>query len=377
MSASVRHHGIDWLRIAAFGLLIVYHAGMVFAPWAWVVKWPKTTPALIVPMALLTPWRLPLLFAVSGFATRTLIARPGFVAQRTVRLLVPLAFALLVLLPPELWVRARQAGYAGGLTRYWLVDGWAPGRFPEWEHLWFVVYLWSYTMLLAALPRPGRWQAATERWLGGGRMLWLPVAALAGARVVLMFLVPERHTLAGDWEGHALYLPLFLFGVALGGSPALWREARGHARAAGALAAAAAAVVVATELAYPGTRVPPHGIAAAERAAQAAMAWAMVVALLALADRWAERQAGRDHRWRAPLARAVFPAYLVHQPVIVCSTWLLLPTGIGALPAFVLILAATSLACAAAVAAGQRVGWLGPLLGLPAQTRRTPLTASG
>lgn len=125
-----RHYGIDWLRIGAFGLLIIYHVAMVFAPWPWVVKWPETLPSLIVPMALLTPWRIPLLFVVAGFATRRLIARmPSigvFAHQRSLRLLVPLAFAMLVLLPPELWVRARLAGDAASLATFWLNDHWRP-----------------------------------------------------------------------------------------------------------------------------------------------------------------------------------------------------------------------------------------------------------
>ena len=39
-----RHFGLDWLRIGAFGLLILYHVGMVFAPWDWVVKSAVTYP---------------------------------------------------------------------------------------------------------------------------------------------------------------------------------------------------------------------------------------------------------------------------------------------------------------------------------------------
>mgnify|MGYP003339104392 CR=1 FL=1 len=144
---------------------------MAFSPWHWVVTTGHAYTALIAPMALLTPWRLPLLFAVSGFATRHLL-RPGFVAQRNARLLVPLGFALIALLPPEMWVRAREAGYAGSLARFWLVDGWNPtpaGRmgFPAWEHLWFVVYLWTYTMLLAVAPDPATYSRAREDGLRG------------------------------------------------------------------------------------------------------------------------------------------------------------------------------------------------------------------
>ena len=38
MSGPARHYGLDWLRVAAFALLIVYHVAMVFAPWNWVIK---------------------------------------------------------------------------------------------------------------------------------------------------------------------------------------------------------------------------------------------------------------------------------------------------------------------------------------------------
>ena len=111
-----RHYGLDWLRIGAFGLLIVYHVAMVFSTWDWVIKSPVTYPQLIVPLALLTPWRLPLLFAVSGFASRKLFDKSGapraFVASRNRRLLIPWGFAMVALIPVETWVRALEiAGY--------------------------------------------------------------------------------------------------------------------------------------------------------------------------------------------------------------------------------------------------------------------------
>lgn len=128
-------------------LLIFYHIGMVFAPWDWVVKSPQTHPALIAPMAALTPWRMPLLFTVSGYASRKLFGRSGsvrsFVVYRTLRLGVPLAFAMTVLVPPEMWVRVREHGYPLGLGHFWAADNWRAGlfydvAFPSWEHLWFV-----------------------------------------------------------------------------------------------------------------------------------------------------------------------------------------------------------------------------------------------
>lgn len=388
---NARHYGLDWLRVAAFALLIAYHVGMVFSPYAWVIKWPHTQGWLTVPMALLTPWRLPLLFVVSGFAMRKLLARQtsvaGFARGRSARLLIPLAFAMIVLLPPELWVRARVAGETMSLPHYWLTEYWSPRPryglgFPAWEHLWFVTYLWTYTMLLAALVA-WRGAAAVDRLAeaitANGRMLWAPVVLLAVARLSLMFVVPERHTIASDWVGHAVYVPMFLAGFVLAGSARLWARLHAHAQdpATWAVAALSGACVALVEHAWPGTALPPHAIMAAERAAQVAMAWSVVLLLVHAADRWLNH----DHRWRTTFAEAVFPAYLVHHPVLVVATWAILPLGLSAGAGFVVLLTVTVGSCALFYLVGRDLRWARPLIGLaPARTpaaRPQPVAIAG
>ncbi len=384
---SGRHYGLDWLRIGAFALLILYHATLVFAPGHWVIKWPQSNPALVVPLAFLTPWRLPLLFAVSGFATRRLLMRSAsldaFVRGRSKRLLIPLAFGLLVLLVPELWVRARLAGDPMTLGQYWLHEYWSPTPryglgFPAWEHLWFVLYLWTYTMLLALLVRARglAWvQARVEALTANGRILWAPVALLAAARLSLMFVVPEQHGLFVDWSGHVQYGSFLLFGFALGGSPLLWQRIAAHWRPAVPVALVCGCVSAFVEHRYPGSAVPPHLVAAAERAAQAAMAWAMLLILLHVADRWLNR----DAAWRARLAEGVFPAYLIHHPVIVVTTWAILALGLSALAGFAVVMAVTAAACVGFYLIARAVPLLRPVAGLgvlPATPPRTGMVAA-
>jgi glucans biosynthesis protein C len=59
-----RHYGMDWLRIAAFALLILYHIGMYFVPWGWHVKIDPTIDWVALPMYATNGWRLGLLFLV-------------------------------------------------------------------------------------------------------------------------------------------------------------------------------------------------------------------------------------------------------------------------------------------------------------------------
>lgn len=376
-AAAERHYGLDWLRIAAFALLILYHIAMVFAPWNWVVKSAHTYPELIVPMAILTPWRLPLLFAVSGYASAKLFAKSGdirgFVTSRNLRLGIPWAFAMLVLVPPEMWVRVRDHGYPFGLGHFWFLDNWHRGifysiEFPSWEHLWFVVYLWAYTMVLAGL----LWRfgiATIQRrfdWLAKGkRVIWAPIVMLVAAKLALMFVVPEEQGLLRDWAGHAAYLPIFLFGFALGGSSQLWPAIRRTWKLAAAIAVLAGGVVVAIELLYQAHDMPSHAMMAFGRAARLAMAWGMIVLLLHVAETYWNR----DHRWRATLAEAVFPFYLVHHPAIVLLAWYTLPLGLGPWTEFGLLLGGTAGACLIFYLVGREVTWLRPLIGLRARPR--------
>ena len=63
----VRRYDLDWLRVLAFGLLILYHTGMYYvADWGWHIKSDVTSETLKYFMRLVNPWRMPLLFLVSG-----------------------------------------------------------------------------------------------------------------------------------------------------------------------------------------------------------------------------------------------------------------------------------------------------------------------
>ena len=370
-----RHYGLDWLRIAAFALLIVYHIAMVFSPWPWVIHTDYNFPALIAPMALLTPWRLPLLFAVSGFASWHLFAKSGdprtFLHARNLRLLIPLAFGMAVLIPVEMWVRVVDAGYPHGYLRFWTSDYWRIGdywgrSFPSWEHLWFVVYLWAYTAVLALMLWRGRrlYDLVIHRvvpWMTHGwRLVWVPAALLVIARLGLQFIVADEQGLLRDWAGHANYFPLFLFGFVLAGSPALWPVLRRLWRVALTLAAISGAAVVLVETSYPGNAVPPHWVMAVARVGQVAMGWAMTLVLIQCADRfW-----NRDHRWRTTAAEAVFPFYLIHQPAIVLIAWYTLPLRLSAGVQFLVLLAGTAATCTIFYLVGREIGWLRPLIGL-------------
>ncbi|WP_328804465.1 acyltransferase family protein [Sphingopyxis microcysteis] len=234
---STRHYGMDWLRIAAFALLILYHIGMYFVPWGWHVKIAEPLDWVAIPMLATNGWRLALLFLVSGYASAALFAKLGgsgaFARSRSARLLIPLFFAVAVIIPPQPWIDLKgQHGYPHDFLHFWLrdyfgfqfIDGIA---LPTWQHLWFVVYLWAYTMLaalvIAVVPGTARARVADaaarllHRWgvLAVPMLLWIAIYVAFPDH-------DETHALFDDGPSHLHYLVAFAAGWLLRVRPQLF-----------------------------------------------------------------------------------------------------------------------------------------------------------
>lgn len=119
-----RRYDLDWLRIIAFGLLIFYHVGMFYVTWDFHVKSSRASDAIEPLMMLTNPWRLTLLFLISGAATRFMAdkMKPGALTwARMGRLWPPLLLAVFVIVPPQSYyeiVEALQAMPAAVAAQY-------------------------------------------------------------------------------------------------------------------------------------------------------------------------------------------------------------------------------------------------------------------
>lgn len=367
-----RHYGLDWLRIGAFGLLILFHLGLYFAPGHWIVKSPAITGWVAWPLAAIVPWRLSVLFAVSGYATAAMIQRfpslRAFLAERSKRLLIPLLFGMLVIVPPQGWVRVEVGGANPTFASFLEHDAFSfahhAGIFmPAWEHLWFLPYLWGYTLLLGAgialIPGWKAWGQQIVAWLTvGRRLIWVPATLITAA---LMFAA--RAHVAGLSDS-ADYIPAFFLGFAYAHYPQLREDFGRHFGAAGAVSLAM--LVVLWGLLGFGSASPGRLEEALGLAASGVLSWTMILVAFHFADRFLDR----DHKWRQPLAAAVFPAYIVHQTVIVVVGWQLRQAGAVGLPAFLIELGAVVGGCVIAWQLARRIPLAGILLGMPRKAER-------
>jgi glucans biosynthesis protein C len=321
---------LDWVRIIAFAMLVFYHVGMYYVTWDFHIKSPHAGNAIEPLMRLTNPWRMDLLFLVSGAATSFMLLRGGASGQllrlRAKRLLIPLLFGILIVVPPQSWLEVVQKyHYDGGfgdfmalyLTHY---KGFcnAAGKcliLPTWNHLWFLPYLFLYTLLLWLSLR--LWPAMLERLgrqigkvlPGIGLLVW-PTLYLALTLLLLRKNFPQNYSVWGDWFSHSQYLAMFVLGAVLARQPGIWRQMSNWRWIALALALAAWLMLVqAPWLAREG-QLPMRSISPWAYSVQQ---WCAMVAALGFAN----VHLNRDGPLRRYLTQAVFPVYILHQTVII------------------------------------------------------------
>ncbi len=384
---------LDGLRLVAFGLLIPYHVGMYYVSWDWHVKSLQVVRGLEPFMLMSAPWRMGLLFLVGGAAAQGLFARRGLFGSwrdRSTRLLLPLLFGMALIVVPQAYFEVvtrvpEQLPGNGGYLDFW----WAylhGGRYcrgsdcmvvPTWNHLWFLPYLWAYSMVAALLAagiaavvtNPTQSRRVFAQKLPGWLWLLLPALPLVAARLWLLPRFGSTHAFAGDHYNHAIYAWLFALGWASRTPLAapLWPQALRWRWWSLGLALLGWALLVAYFKAY-AEQAPPSAVLWAQRVVWALMSW---WALLAACG-WGQRAFQRESPMLRAASAGVFCAYVLHQTVIILLTRALLPLGMPWALEALLLIGSTTLLCAAAYLALREVPGLRLLFGIQRPREAAP-----
>lgn len=385
-----RRHDIDALRVLAFGLLIFYHAGMLYvapvADWQGLPLHSHYLPMwLQYPMLFVNRWRLELLFVISGLAIHFMRGRTkvaGLAWKRTLRLLVPLIFGMLVVIPIQSYVaglsdNAITPGFGAFLLHYWTHDYKHYGL--NWAHLWYLPYLWVYTLLLLALlpaleSRFGQRFCAACLRLRGTSLLVHPALPLFACGVLLSWRYPETHALIGDWYALALYATMFFYGYLLGTDSDLWAELARMRH----LTLPLALVCFTTYLGLERFAIPLLHVHAALVVAKLLTVWLHYsytwIAITAVLG-WGHAWLNRPFRWLPYAREAVYPWYILHQSLLLFFAWKVLPLGLGPVAEPALILMGTIGGCALLHEyVIRRTRWLRPLFGLEVPRSTTVIT---
>jgi len=330
---SARRNDLDWIRVAAFGLLILYHVALVYAPYDWHIHSTHTFSWLHEALLLTNPWRLTLLFLVSGAALRFMTARRSpaqTLRARVERLIPPLLFGALALVPIQSFVEAIDKGGFTGNFADWLWHEFSPSGLANGvpvNHLWFIVYITVYSLITIGLTtRPGL-MAKAEAWLvkhtAGWRVLVVPLVYLIVIRIVLFPIFGITNKLTWDFYNHFLSLGAFLFGFLMVRHEALWAELE-RRRHQSLIVALIALPIMMVQAWHPGGGtwfgIPRAIVFAIDQ-------WAVIAAILGYGSRYLRNTRGPALPY---LVDATFPLYLAHQTVLVAAVWFIRPANLPA-----------------------------------------------
>lgn len=355
-----RRYDIDALRVLAFSLLILYHVGMFYvADWGWHVKSQYQSEWLQLPMLLVNQWRMPLIFIISGLAMSFVWGKysAGRLAwRRTSRLLVPLIFGMAVIVAPQCYYQALSQGiiepgflhFMGQYLTFQDFPGEAWGGEEQivwtWNHLWYLPYLWFYTLLLIPLARllDGPAQGL-RRWFRSLRGFWIVIVPVLPLMAYGNFVYPKfpyiSHALLDDWYAHAMYFTFFFIGFLLGRDEGFWADLVRMRKATITMA-----VLCFIALLSRNAFMPENPSVILEQISTAITylnRWLWIVAVLG----WGHHLLNRPMKWLPYATEAVYPWYILHQTIIIVVGYNLTKLSLGPVVEPVLLLFATTSGC--------------------------------
>lgn len=345
-----RRRDLDLLRMFVVVGLVFFHTARIFDTGDFYVKNDPTSELVSIAIAFAAMWGMPLLFVISGMGiwyslrSRTMKA---FAWERVRRLLVPLVFGVLVIVPPQIWTRLRadpgyDESYWQFLPRFFDVQ-FTPGGFPflvgsdpatalfEWAHLWFVVLLFSFSLLLLPviwyLRKPAG-LLAIQRIAERTNRLWVVVAA-GLSFAVLDATFGGEEGLAG-WSRYS-YALFILYGYLLATDRRFGQALRRHRKSALILGIATFAVVgflfaLGSESEGVDVLADYNAVSLGMRAVRGLSGWLWIVTILGFANgSGKDSRASPDtkamssalNRVSSYTSEAVLPFYVLHQTVIV------------------------------------------------------------
>ncbi len=336
-SSPKRQYYIDWLRILLILTVFLFHIGMIFNDSDWHIKNDQQFPGLGPVMSFLHLWRMPLLFLISGAGSYYALgkrSRLKYLGERFQRLFLPLVAGIFILVPVQVYYE-RMAQYSSLIDYYaHMFDGIYPEGNFSWHHLWFIAYL--FLISLCIIPLMGwfkstgfhRFQRKLIRWAikpAGMNLVLLP---LLGSQLLLKPWFPEEtHALTDDWAFIAFNLIFFLAGFLLFVDQSLVQAIK-YQRRYYLLQS-----ILATLMLLGATNNPQMAFWVKE-GLSVLVAWSFTVTAFA----YGACYLNGNHPVRKTANQAIYPFYLLHQPVIIIWAYYIIQWEIPAFTKAVLII---------------------------------------
>ncbi len=346
----MRRYDIDWLRVIAIGLLLIYHVAIGFQSWGRMIGFitsPQPWNGLWTPMAMLNVWRIPLLFFVSGMGVYFALRQRTWkqlITERTMRIWLPFVFGMFAIVPLHVLVFR----YYYKMELRYVID---PG------HLWFLANIFAYVLVLSPIlfylkkTETGKLVQLIKTIFSTPWGLLIVVAAFI-AEVMIVNPIPYE-LYAMTWHGFFLGLLAFLFGFCfvLSGYGfwhmlLTWRW----------MFLILAGVLFVLRINYFGINVPGYLLVTESQA------W--IFSVLAFGHKHLNHT-GKILRYLTP---AAYPVYILHMFFLFLASAIILPLAIPVQLQFFLVLLFTLGGCLISYEIIRRIKWVRVLFGMKFNT---------
>ena len=331
MEISNRQSYLDWLRMFAIIGVLLFHSAMPFASeeW-WHIKNKETSYLFTEFNFFLSRFRMPLLFFVSGAVSYFILQKKTgkqFIGMRFHRLMIPLLFGMLVVVPPQIYMERLTQGFKGNYFDFYprIFGGKPyPAGDTSWHHLWFILYLFIYNLLAAPLfvwlmsAKGKMWM--TKKLGGLSTRKWIYLLMLPGVIIYtsLTLKFPQTNDLIHDWSRLPYWFTFLLAGfLCISYQPFVESLERNRRFS---LLMAFASIVAISYLRWNGlepwdtiTNWKTDWRTYAVLALFPLTAWFWVFTLIG----YGKKYLNKKHRALNYINEAVYPFYILHQTIIV------------------------------------------------------------
>jgi hypothetical protein len=357
---------------------------MGFVTWEWHVKNPETSTVLEYAMLFANRWRLPLLFFISGAGVAFSLRRRSFsqfAGERATRLLLPLVFGMLVVVPPQIYLERLTQGvrfetYGAFYKTVFDLQPYPQGSL-SWHHLWFVAYVLVYALAsipLFALARSGTGVRALAALAGWFEKYPAAIYLVNVPNLLIgIFLAPHwptTHNLISDWANLTGTWLTFLWGFVFASERRLLDLVTKRRREFLYLGIGVAMVFFGMRVTGVARGWTPdvRNVIGNLVSGYFGMAW--IFALVGYARAWITRGSAALRY----ATEAVYPFYIVHQTITVALVFWLIPWTAGVWTKFPLVALGTFAGSWLIFEAVRRLDPLRPLFGLKLRTARARAT---
>ena len=350
-----RRYDLDWLRVIAFGILIWFHAAIIFIPGGLpLIQNAETSEPLAWFVSVSHQFRLSLLFLVSGCGVAYARRKRGgmaFVRERSVRLLVPLVFGVFVIVPPMVYLEKLHVGTVDVSFWQFYPSFFSEGVYPDghlsWHHFWFIAYLFLFCLIgmvwfdrLADLRNPVRRKISI---LAQGRGIYTMIVPLAVVEILLRAAFPGFRDLIHDWASFFHWFLIFLAGFVIAGDRDILDNIAARVWTS-MLLALGSGVLLFSAFYDHGFHLDPADENVILKyvslcIVRMTFVWSVLLTCAGLAGRYL-RGGGT---WLTYLNEAVYPCFILHLAVTVALGFYVVPTQFSVLTKYMVVTMGTVL----------------------------------